>query len=242
MSYKRFYRQLGILILASSTLFAGCATTNADYNDPRDPLESYNRFMYEVNDTLDNAVITPVAKGYKAVLPAPVDRGITNVFNNLVDLTSVLNNILQFKLDHAVSGLGRVLVNSTVGLLGVIDVASEQNLPRYKEDFGQTLGSWGVSPGPYIVLPLLGASDLRDTFGLVVDWYVDPVRQINPNRDRNAIIALRGLDQRADLLSASKIMEEAALDKYEFHRDAYLQKRNNDVYDGNPPLEAEDME
>ena len=240
MSYKRFYRQLGILILASSTLLAGCATTNTDYSDPRDPLESYNRFMYEVNDTLDAAVITPLVKGYKAILPAPVDRGITNVFNNLVDLTSVLNNLLQFKLDQAVSGLGRVLVNTTVGVLGLIDVASEQNLPRYNEDFGQTLGSWGVGPGPYIVLPLLGPSDTRDAFGLLVDWYVDPVRQINPERASWGVTGLRGLDQRADLLSASKIMEEAALDKYEFHRDAYLQKRNNDIYDDDPPLE--DME
>jgi len=239
MSYKHFHRPLAILLLASTVLFSGCATIN-DYDDPRDPLERYNRFMYEVNDSLDQAIITPLAKGYKAVLPTPVNRSITNVFNNLVDLTSVLHSVLQFKFDHAVSGLGRVLVNSTAGMLGLVDIASEQDLPRYREDFGQTLGSWGVGPGPYIVLPLLGSSDVRDTFGLVVDWYVDPVRQIDPERDRWAISGLRGIDKRADLLSASKIMEEAALDKYEFHRDAYLQKRHSDIYDGNPPLE--DME
>jgi len=242
MGYKRFYRQLGILVLVSSALFAGCATTNTYYDDPRDPLERYNRFMYEVNDTLDRAIIKPLAQGYKAVLPTPVDRGITNVFNNLVDLTSVLNNILQFKFEHAAAGLGRVMVNSTFGILGLIDIASMNDMPRYEEDFGQTLGSWGISPGPYIVLPLLGASDIRDTFGLVVDWYVDPVRQVNPSKPRWALAGLRGLDQRADLLSASKIMEEAALDKYEFHRDAYIQKRQNDIHDGNPPIEDEDME
>ncbi len=239
MGYKHFHRQLAILILASSVLFTGCATIN-DYDDPRDPFERYNRFMYNVNDTLDNTLIKPLATGYKTVMPSPVNRGITNVFNNLVDLTSVLNNILQFKFDHAVSGLGRVLVNSTVGILGLADIASEQDLPRYQEDFGQTLGHWGVASGPYIVLPLLGASDVRDAFGLVVDWYVDPVRQVNPERTRWNISGLRGIDKRADLLAASRIMEEAALDKYEFRRDGYLQKRQNDVYDGNPP--AEEME
>jgi len=239
MGYKYFHRQLAILILASSALFTGCTTIN-NYDDPRDPFERYNRFMYNINDTVDNALIKPLATGYKAVLPTPVNRGITNVFNNLVDLTSVLNNILQFKFDQAVSGLGRVLVNSTVGVLGVADVASKYDLPRYREDFGQTLGYWGIGSGPYIVLPLLGASDARDAFGLVVDWYVDPIRQVDPERTRWGITGLRGIDKRSDLLAASKIMEEAALDKYEFHRDAYLQKRQNDVYDGNPPFE--DME
>lgn len=243
MSYKRFYRRLGMLLLLASTLLAGCATTHADYADPRDPLESYNRFMYEVNDTLDDAIVKPLSKGYKAIVPTPVDRGITNAFNNLVDLTSILNNLLQFKFEHAASGLGRVMVNSTFGILGLIDVASVHEMPRYKEDFGQTLGSWGVAPGPYIVLPLLGPSDARDAFGLLVDWYIDPVRQINPERARWGVAGLRGLDQRADLLSASKVMEEAALDKYEFHRDAYLQKRRSDIYDGDPPFEdVEDME
>jgi len=237
MGYKRFFRQLTGVLLASSALLAGCATTNPDYDDPRDPLESYNRFMYEVNDTIDGAILTPLARSYRAVLPTPVDRGITNVFNNITDLTSVLNNVLQFKFDHAVSGLGRVLVNTTVGMLGLVDIASEQDLPRYEEDFGQTLGSWGVGPGPYFVLPILGSNDIRDTFGLVVDWYVDPLRQVNPNRTRWTLTGIRGLDKRADLLSASKIMEEAALDKYEFHRDAYLQKRHNDIHDGNPPAE-----
>ncbi|MFC1602065.1 VacJ family lipoprotein [Pseudomonadota bacterium] len=240
MGYKHFHRRLATLVLVSSTLLllAGCSTID-NYDDPRDPLERYNRFMYSVNDTLDNTLITPLAKGYKAVLPTPVNRGITNVFNNLVDLTSVLNNVLQFKFNHAVSGLGRVLVNTTIGVGGLVDIASEQDLPRYREDFGQTLGSWGAGPGPYIVLPLLGSSDVRDTFGLVVDWYVDPVRQVDPEKTRWAISGLRGIDKRADLLSASKIMEEAALDKYEFHRDAYLQKRRSDIYDGDPPLEEE---
>ncbi len=242
MGYQRFYRQLGMFLLVSSMLLAGCATTSAEYRDPRDPLESYNRFMYEVNDSLDEAVVKPLAKGYKAIVPTPVDRGITNVFNNLVDLTSILNNLLQLKFEHAVASLGRVMVNSSFGVLGLFDVASAHDMPRYKEDFGQTLGRWGIGPGPYIVLPLLGPSDARDAFGLLVDWYIDPVRQIDPERESWGVAVLRGLDQRADLLSASKVMEEAALDKYEFHRDAYLQKRLNDVYDGDPPFEEMEEE
>ncbi len=239
MGHTYYRRQLAIFILAASVLFTGCTTIN-DYDNSRDPFERYNRFMYNINDTVDNALIKPLATGYKAVLPTPVNRGITNVFNNLVDLTSVLNNLLQFKFDQAVSGLGRVLVNSTVGVLGVADIASKYDLPRYREDFGQTLGYWGINAGPYIVLPLLGASDARDAFGLVVDWYVDPIRQIDPERTRWSITGLRGIDRRSDLLAASRIMEEAALDKYEFYRDAYLQKRQSDVYDGDPPFE--DME
>ncbi|VAX10258.1 Outer-membrane-phospholipid-binding lipoprotein MlaA [hydrothermal vent metagenome] len=239
MIYKRFSRQLGVLLLASSAMLAGCATTNSEYDDPRDPLEGYNRFMYEVNDTLDGAIIKPLSQGYKAILPAPIDRGITNVFNNLDDLTSIINNILQFKLDRAISDIGRVLVNSTAGVLGLIDIASDFGMPRHNEDFGQTLGHWGVGPGPYFVLPILGDSTIRDSFGLVADWYVDPLRQIDGSDARWGLVGLRGVDHRADLLSASRVLEEAALDPYEFGRDAYLQKRRNDVHDNNPPAETD---
>jgi phospholipid-binding lipoprotein MlaA len=223
---------LSLLVL----LMSGCATTS-DYQDPRDPIEGFNRAMYSFNEALDNALIKPLAKGYRAIMPAPVDKGITNFFSNLADVGSAINNLLQFKLQRAASDVGRVLVNSTIGILGFIDVASNMNLQKYGEDFGQTLGAWGAGPGPFIVLPILGPTSGRDGIGLVVDWYTDPVRYVKPNGWRNGLIVLRGIDRRADLLGASRVMEEAALDPYEFMRDAYLQKRRDDVYDGAPPPE-----
>lgn len=229
-----------LFLVTMVVALAGCAT--GDARDPRDPIEPFNRVVYEFNDTLDRVLIKPVAKGYRAVMPAPVDRGITNFFGNLSDVGSAVNNLLQFKLTRAASDVGRVLVNSTVGVLGFFDVASNMNLEKHNEDFGQTLGAWGVGPGPYIVLPVLGPSDGRDTIGLVVDWYTDPVTYVDPTRLRNGLIVLRGIDKRADLLGASRVVEEAALDKYEFVRDSYLQKRRNAVHDGNPPDEGLDDE
>ncbi|MES9957755.1 MAG: VacJ family lipoprotein [Sedimenticola sp.] len=228
-----------VLLSAMLALLTGCATTS-DYSDPRDPIEGFNRAMYEFNDALDRAIVKPLAEGYKAVMPAPVDTGITNFFGNLADVGSAINNLLQLKLTRAASDVGRVLVNSTVGILGFIDVASNLNMDKYGEDFDQTLGVWGAGPGPYIVLPVLGSTSGRGIFGIVVDWYTDPVRIVTPNRWRNGLLVLRGIDKRADLLGASRVLEEAALDPYEFTRDAYLQKRRNDVYDGNPPPEEFD--
>lgn len=226
----------GVLL---SLLITGCATTGeTDFADPRDPLEPFNRAMYNFNDGLDRAVFKPVAKGYQWLVPDPLDRGITNFFANLGEVDSVINNALQFKLQRAATGIGRLAINSTVGLLGFIDVASNMNLPRYREDFGQTFGVWGISPGPYLVLPLLGPSSGRDAFGLALDWYVEPVRWLTDSRTvRFSLLGLWFIDRRADLLGASRILEQAALDPYEFTRDAYLQKRLNDVYDGDPPLD-----
>ena len=229
-----------MLLIAVVTLLVGCAT--GDTRDPRDPIEPFNRVMYEFNDALDRILIKPVAKGYRAIMPSPVDRGVTNFFGNLSDVGSAINNLLQFKLKRAASDVSRVLVNSTVGVLGFFDVASNMNLEKHGEDFGQTLGAWGVGPGPYIVLPVIGPSDGRDTIGLVVDWYTDPVTYVDPTRVRNGLIVLRGIDKRADLLGTSRVVEEAALDKYEFIRDSYLQKRRSAVHDGNPPDEELDEE
>ena len=226
------------LVFMFTTVFlGGCATIDEEYRDPRDPYESFNRAMYNFNDGLDRVLMKPLGKGYKAITPAPVDRGITNFFSNLNDVVSAVNNLLQFKLTRAASDVGRVLVNTTLGILGFMDVASNMNLPKYGEDFGQTLGAWGMDPGPYIVLPFFGPSSGRDAVGLVVDWYTDPIYYLEPDSHRYWTYALRAVDRRADLLGASNVFEQAALDPYEFMRDAYLQKRNNDVHDGNPPLE-----
>ena len=196
------------LIMMLTTVFlGGCATVSEEYRDPRDPYESFNRAMYKFNDGLDKVVLKPLGKGYKAITPAPVDRGITNFFSNLNDVVSAVNNLLQFKLTRAASDVGRVLVNTTLGILGFMDVASNMNLPKYGEDFGQTLGAWGIDPGPYIVLPIFGPSSGRDAIGVVVDWYADPVLYLEPDHHRYWTRALRAVDRRADLLGASNVLE-----------------------------------
>lgn len=236
MSWMPSLSKLAIMVFLAMT-FAGCASVPTGYQDPRDPWEPYNRAMYQFNRDFDTAFWRPVAEGYRAIMPEPVDRGITNFYNNLRDFTSAINNLLQLKLSRTATDLGRILVNSTVGLLGFIDVASNLDMPSYKEDFGQTLGYWGVGPGPYFVLPLLGPSSLRDTISLVPDWYSQPIAYLEDEKVRWGLAVLYSVDTRADLLGASKVFEEAALDPYNFARDAYLQKRGNDVHDGNPPVQ-----
>ena len=235
------YRVALALLLGATIALAGCAT--GDYRDPRDPLEPLNRATFSFNKMVDRAVLKPLAQGYEYIMPAPANKGVTNFFNNLDDIRSALNNLLQFKIGRAFSDVGRVAVNTTVGILGLIDVASNMNLPRYGEDFGQTLGVWGVGPGPYLVLPLLGPSSGRDSIGLVVDWYTDPITHINDDPWRWRLRGLNLVDTRAGLLNASRVLEEASLDPYAFIRDAYLQRRQSLVFDGNPPeeFESEDL-
>lgn len=216
-------------VLALSAGMAGCATSG----NPHDPIEGFNRAMFSFNETVDSAVIKPVAKGYEAVLPQPVRTGVSNFFSNIADAWISINNLIQGKPKEAVSDLGRVLVNSTVGILGLFDVATPMGMEKHEEDFGQTLGVWGVGDGPYVVLPILGPRTLRDTGGLLVDLAIDPVVNHEPVDVRNVAIALRAIDTRAELLSAEKTIDEAALDKYSFIRDAYLQRRHSLIKDGN---------
>jgi phospholipid-binding lipoprotein MlaA len=217
-------------------LITGCATSG----NAKDQIEGFNRAMYAFNDGLDKVVIKPVAKGYDAVLPNPVRTGVTNFFGNIADLFIGVNNLLQGKVSDGGSDLGRVAVNTTVGVLGVFDVASGMGLEKHEEDFGQTFGRWGMGSGAYVVLPLLGPRTVRDTGGLVLDMATDPVAYIDHVPTRNTLLALRVINDRANLLPAEKVIEEAALDKYSYIRDAYLQRRRSLVYDGNPPREAED--
>jgi phospholipid-binding lipoprotein MlaA len=229
------YRMALVLLMGAACCSSAYA---ADVDvDPRDPWERYNRDMYRFNEALDRSFFQPLARGYNAITPDPVNRGITNFFNNLEDVRSALNNLLQFKFGRALSDVGRVAVNSTAGLLGFMDVASNINLPRYNEDFGQTLGAWGLSSGPYVVLPFFGPSSARDGVGVVVDWFTDPVILIDNQWLRWSMRGLDIVDTRADLLYASRVLELAALDPYAFIRDAYLQRRQDLVYDGNPPAE-----
>ncbi|MFT4242931.1 MAG: VacJ family lipoprotein [Acidovorax sp.] len=209
-------------------LLAGCATTVA-HPDPRDPLEPYNRSMTRFNEHVDTMVLKPMATAYRNAVPSPVRTGVGNFFANIGDVWSFVNNALQLQGEAAASSFMRVNVNTFFGLGGVLDVASEMGIERYKQDFGLTLGHWGVGTGPYVVLPVLGPSTVRDALALPVDWKGDLVGRVTPVSDRNALHVLRAVDVRANLLRASSVLDSAALDKYSFTRDVYLQVRNNQV-------------
>ena len=192
-----------------------------------DPLEAYNRSMTRFNDTVDEVVLKPVATAYRDVTPQPLRTGVTNFFANLGDAWSFVNNVLQFKGREAFDSLVRLSVNTVFGLGGVLDVASEAGIDRHKQDFGLTLGHWGVPTGPYLVLPLLGSSTVRDTAALPVDFYVgDLVDQVDDMGVRNSLYGLRIINTRANLLGTTSVIDTAALDRYSFTRDAYLQLRS----------------
>jgi len=216
-------------------LAGGCATRGE--GDPRDPFEPMNRAIYRFNEVVDEAVAKPVATAYRDLLHEEVRSRVRNFFANIGDLWIGANDLLQGKFfDGFESGM-RFVFNSTLGLFGLHDVASDMGIEKRNEDFGQTLGRWGVGDGPYLVLPILGSSTVRDGVGTALDWYTDPVGEFRPIRVRNSAVALRLVNTRAELLEASRILEQAALDKYVFQRDAYLQRRRNLVYDGRPPRE-----
>lgn len=205
-----------------------------------DPWEPMNRKVFAFNETVDLALVRPVAEGYQAVVPAPVRAGIDNFFGNFYDAWSVVNHLLQGKGTPAVEMTVRVATNSVLGLGGVIDLASEMGLERQSEDFGQTLGRWGVPSGPYVVLPLLGASTVRDASGRLVDRRASAAN-VAAQDDRSWAFALTEVvSTRAGLLGATRLLEQVALDKYTFVRDAYLARRRSEVYDGNPPEESDE--
>jgi len=219
--------------LAATALLGGCATgPNAN---PADPLEPMNRQVARFNDTVDDAVLRPAATVYRKVLPSPVRTGVNNFFGNLSDVWSFVNSVAQLKMQNSAQTFMRVNVNTVFGLGGLLDIASEAGIDRHSEDFGQTLGHWGVPSGPYLMLPLLGPSTVRDTAALTVDYRGDMLRYINDIPVRNSLYALRVIDVRANLLRVGQLLDDAALDKYSFTRDAFLQRRRNEVYDGNLP-------
>jgi phospholipid-binding lipoprotein MlaA len=228
------------LIVLIAVALTGCASTHA-YN-PADPLESINRGIYKFNDTVDKAVIKPVARGYKAVMPTVGRIMLSNFFSNLDDVVVTANDLLQLKLVQGFSDGMRFFVNSTVGVFGLIDVASIGDLKKHDEDFGLTLGKLGVGNGPYLVLPILGPSTLRDSVGLYADGYTSPMYQLKNMRTRNQAYLSRGINRRAELLDQEKVLNEAMIDPYEFVRDAYLLHRQSQVYEGNPPRERYEEE
>lgn len=227
-------------LLASLLVISGCASTNKE-GGVNDPLESYNRFMYKVNDSADRAILKPAAKVYDAILPAPISHGVSNFFSNLNEITVIINDLLQFKFGQAMDDLGRFGLNTTVGIGGLFDVAGHAGYEKNNEDFGQTLGVWGAGPGAYVVLPIFGPRTVRDTVGLVGDYYSDPITYVEGPGARNAFYVVRAVDKRSNLMKAEKVLDEAALDEYTYVRDAYLQHRQNLVYDGNPPEEDFDV-
>ena len=234
MNIKHILKNFTFLVLI--LILGGCASTNNT-----DPLESMNRGIYKFNTAFDDSVAKPVSRGYKAIAPSIVVKGVNNFFNNMRDIVTVINDLLQFKFEHAINDATRVAINSTIGILGFVDVHTMSGGERRKEDFGQTLGHWGVNSGAYIVIPFFGPSTIRDGFGLVADTlYFDPISYIGDVRTRNQVRLSQFVDTRTELLNASDILEEASIDPYAFQRDAYLQYRESLVNDSSGSLDYDD--
>ena len=235
---RRTHSHVGLLLAAFA--LGGCAHTPPD--DPADPLEPFNRGVYKFNEVADRYVLRPVAKGYDKVVPDVAQAGVRNFFTNLFYPTVIVNDLLQLKFKQFGADTCRLVVNTLIGWGGLFDVATRAGLPAHDEDFGQTLGYWGVGPGWYLMLPLLGPSDNRDLIGKAGDWYTNPLSYV-PDDDEDwawGLGALEAVDARAELLPVDKMLEQQ-LDRYVFIRSIYLQHRLNKVYDGNPPKEDFDF-
>lgn len=231
LARSRAPRAFAALLLALSLgALQGCATTAQP--NPRDPWQPFNRSVYDLNEGLDRVLLRPTATWYLEKVPPLARTGVSNFFSNLGDAWSAVNSLLQLRLQDAEENLARFHVNTMFGVFGVFDVASDLGIERHREDFGQTLGRWGVPSGPFVMLPFFGPSTLRDAAALPVDYHYDPLRALHPDPTRDLIYGLRAVDKRANLLRVSSVVEGAALDKYAFIRDAYLQRRHADVHDG----------
>lgn len=229
-------------LVCLALLLQGCAATALQQATITrgDPFEPWNRQVFALNEKLDEAVLQPVARGYKALVPSVVRTGVRNVVNNVNEMWSTTNLFLQGRLGDGARGVARVALNTTVGLVGLVDVASSLNLERSNEDLGQTLGVWGVGTGPYIVWPLLGPATLRDSADIPVSTlYFSPSAFATYPRETNIFTSVQLINLRADLLELGGLLDDVALDKYAFVRDAYLQRRRNLIYNGNPPDEAD---
>ena len=224
-------RRAVLLLLVLS--LAGCAAANRRAPDPRDPLEPVNRAVFSFNDGFDRHFMRPVARGYKAITPDPGEQGVRNFFANLGDVRNLLNDLLQLKPTEALDDFGRLAINSTFGLLGVFDIATDVGLERNDEDFGQTLGYWGVPDGPYLVLPILGPSSLRDAPSLYVDYRTSPqTYAVHRQWLSNSMWALNFTSVRAELLGVSAVLDDVAFDRYQSLRDAWFERRAFQVSDG----------
>ena len=226
------------LAVAACAVLSGCAAPS----NPQDPFEKFNRASFAFNDTVDRVALKPAATVYKNATPGFVQTGVGNFFGNLSDAWSAVNNILQGKGEAGMTDFTRFALNSTFGIVGLLDIASEAGLQKHDEDFGQTLGYWGVPSGPYLMLPIFGPSTVRDTTALPADMWGDPWNHKDPANWRNIGTGVRVVDTRASILDASNLMEEAALDRYEFIRDGFLQRRQSQVRDGESDRAQDDAE
>ncbi|PIE25543.1 MAG: hypothetical protein CSA60_00210 [Neptuniibacter caesariensis] len=217
-------------LLLAGTLVATLAQPVSATEVNVDPWEGFNRVMFNFNDGLDTYALKPLAKGYQAVMPDPAEKGVSNFFANLADVGTLLNNLLQGKFEHAGLDFARISFNTTIGLGGLIDVATPMGIEKHDEDFGQTFGYWGVASGPYLVLPFFGPTTVRDGIGMVPDAMVDPILDVDDAGARNALYITRVVSGRANLLAKEELISG---DKYTFLRDAYLQKRRYEIADGN---------
>ena len=227
-SFKDIKKALSLGILGPMVVvLQGCATgPNAN---PADPMEPLNRAIFGFNDSLDRALVRPLAVAYEQAVPVLVQKGVGNFFGNISDVWSVANNVLQFKPQEAAEMFLRVGINTLFGFAGVVDIATELRLPKNRQDFGQTMGVWGVNPGPYVVLPILGPSSVRDAVGSAVDLNVDLVGNLRDVPLRNSLQAARAVDKRAELLDTTNALDQAALDRYTFARDVYLHRRASSI-------------
>ena len=238
-----FSRQLLSAIIISGTL-SGCSTTPV--HDKNDPWENWNRDVHGFNKDFDDTILKPLAKGYKDITPNPVDEGITNIFSNINDIGVTINDFLQLKFVQGGMDASRFLVNTTAGVVGIFDVATMIDLPKHEEDFGQTLGFWGVPSGSYMVLPFIGASSPRETLGIIGDALFNPLTYVSffggfaANAASAAATSVDVTDSRSDLMSSEKILDEASVDRYDFVKNSYKQRREYLIHDGNPPEENDD--
>jgi len=233
---------LPLLLMLSLLVLTACASSpNQDERDPRDPFENMNRKVFAFNDAIDRNAVRPVAVAYRDNVPRPIRRGASNFLGNLSYPAVIFNSALQGKIGEATAGTGRFLINSTIGIAGLFDPARHVGLSAKNEDFGQTLGVWGVGPGPYLTLPALGPSTVRDTGGMAVDSYIDPTFSAIPIPERYGLYLLRAVDTRVGLLDVDGMLEEE-FDPYVAVREAYLQRRRHLIYDGDPPPEEFDWE
>jgi len=227
--------RMTVALLAASALLAACASAPPEYvTQTKDPWEKFNRSIYAFNDKLDKAVLRPVANTYVRAVPAPARNRFHDFLTNLYEPITIVNDALQGKLGQTLSDTGRFLVNSTAGLFGFFDVAQHMGMPHHDEDFGETLAHWGVPSGPYLVIPVIGPSTVRDAGGRVADIYTDPPYEDITPRWRNGILVMYGVDTRVGLMQANASID-SAYDPYAFVRDAYIQNRRYNIYDGNPP-------
>ena len=232
------HRLSSLVGIAAALLLAGCATVNANKDDPFEP---WNRSMYQVHEVVDGKIIKPAVQAYVDVTPRPIQQGVRNFFGNLDDVISVFNDFLQGKLDKAGNDMGRVMINSFFGIGGIIDIASDAGIEKGNEDFGQTFGVWGIPQGPYLFIPVLGPSTVRDGTGLIVRGYASPLSYIVTDVPvRNVLYGMGFVDARAQALQGESFIDQAALDRYTFIRRAYLQRREYLVRDGKPAPEKEE--